>query len=107
MAKSARWKVTAGLGVACAACCAPLVLPLIGVAGGAGAVGVAAGGLFGRSWAQLACDAILLAFAASAVFLIVRARVKRKRAATCACAPDTANGASCEVGGVCDPSSSS
>lgn len=103
MAKSARWKVIAGLGVACAACCAPLLLPLIGVAGGAGVAGAAASGLFGRSWAQLACDAVLVALAGSAVFLMLRARAKRKRAAMCACAPATADGPSCEVGGSCDP----
>lgn len=102
MTKSPSWKVIAALGAACAACCAPLLLPLIGVAGGAGVAGAFASGLFGRSWAQLACDAILLALIASAVFLVLRARAKPKRAATCACAPGAADGPSCEVGGTCD-----
>lgn len=93
-----------GSGVAaCAVCCAPLLLPLIGVAGGAGVAGAAASGMFGRSWAQLACDAILLALAASSVFLVLRAREKCKRAAVCACEPVTADGASCTVGGSCGP----
>lgn len=102
MTKSPSWKVIAALGAACAACCAPLLLPLIGVAGGAGVAGALASGLFGRSWAQLACDAILLALIASAIFLALRARAKRKRAATCACASATADGPCCEVGGSCD-----
>lgn len=68
MTKSANWKVIAALGAACAACCAPLLLPLIGVTGGAGVAGALASGLFGRSWAQLACDAILLTLLASAIF---------------------------------------
>ncbi len=103
MVKSGRWKVIAGLGVACAACCAPLLLPLIGVAGGAGVAGAAASGLFGRSWAQLACDGVLVALAASALFLVLRGRARRKRAAVCACPPATTDGASCAVGGSCDP----
>ncbi len=103
MIKSGRWKVVAGVGVACAACCAPLLLPLLGVAGGAGVAGAAASGLFGRSWAQLACDAVLMALAASALFLFLRGRAKRKRAAECACEPATAYGPSCTVGGSCDP----
>lgn len=106
MAKSARWKVIAGLGVACATCCVPLLLPLIGVAGGTGVATVAAGGLFGRSWAQLACDAVLAVLIVSGVFLVLRARADRKRAIACACAPDTTNGGRCEVGGTCDPNTS-
>lgn len=102
MTKSANWKVIAVLGAACAACCAPLLLPLIGVAGGAGVAGALASGLFGRSWAQLACDAVLLALIASAIFLVLRARAKRKRAKVCACTPAVADGPSCEVGGSCD-----
>jgi hypothetical protein len=96
------WALIGGGVAACAACCAPLLLPLIGVAGGAGVAGAAASGMFGRSWAQLACDAVLLAVAASAVFLLLRARAqRRKQAAACACA--TVDGASCDVGGACDP----
>lgn len=106
MVKPGRWKVIAGVGVACAACCAPLLLPLLGVAGGAGVTSAAASGLFGRSWGQLACDAILVALAASALFLWLQGRAKRRRAASCACEPATANGASCSVGGNCDPASS-
>ena len=103
MTKSGRWKVITGLGVACAACCAPLLLPLLGVAGGAGVASAAASGLFGRTWAQLACDAVIVALAASALFLWLRGRAKRKQAASCACEPATANDASCAVGGSCDP----
>lgn len=103
MTKTARWKVIAGLGVACTACCAPLFLPLLGAVGGAGVAGAAASGLFGRSWAQLACDAVLAALAVSALFLFLRGRAKRKRASQCACEPTTADGANCKVGGSCDP----
>lgn len=103
MAKSRRWKVIAGLVAACAACCAPLLLPLLSVAGGAGVAGAAANGLFGRSWGQLACDAILVALAVSALFLWLRGQPKRRRAASCACEPASADGASCGVGGSCDP----
>lgn len=104
MVKSGRWKVIVGLGAACAACCAPLLLPLLGAAGGAGLAGAATSGLFGRSWSQLACDAILMALAVTALLLFLRGRAKRKRASECACEPATADGASCEVGGSCDPS---
>lgn len=103
MFKPGRWRVIAGLGVACAACCAPLLLPLLSVAGGAGVVSAAASGVFGRSWAQLACDAALVALVASALFLMFRGRARRKRAARRACASDTVVGMSCKVGGSCDP----
>ena len=95
MVKSGRWKVIAGLGVACAVCCAPLLLPLLGVAGSAGVASAAASGLIGRSWEQLACEAALVALAASALFLVLRTWAKRKRSAACPCPPVTADGASC------------
>ena len=106
MIKSGRWKVIAGLGLACAACCAPLLLPLLGVAGGVGVAGAAAGGVFGMSWGEIACSIILMALAASALFLVVRTQAKRKRAEECACAPVAEHGASCAVGGGCDPAKS-
>ena len=106
MVKSGRWKVIAGLSVACAVCCAPLLLPLLGVAGGAGVASAAASGVFGMSWGEMACNAFLVALGASALFLILRTRATRKRATGCAGTPATADGGSCAVGGSCDPAKS-
>lgn len=80
------------------------MLPLLGVVSGAGVAGAGASGLFGRSWAQLACDAVFVALAASALFLVLRERAKRKRAGVCACEPATAEAATYAAGGSCDSS---
>lgn len=99
-----KWKIVAGMGVACAACCAPLVLPLIAGAGGAGLAGATASGFLGASWGEIACIAILAALAVGTVVLALRAGARRKRAVECACGSASADGASCTVGGECDPS---
>lgn len=99
-----KWKIAAGLGVACAACCAPLLLPLIAGAGGAGLAGAAASGFLDASWGEIACIAILAALAFGTVVLALRAGARRKRAAECACNTTSAEGVSCAVGGECDPS---
>jgi len=101
------WKIAAGLSVACAACCAPLllpfVLPLLAGASWAGLAGAAASGMLGASWGEVACVAILAALAGSAVFFIFRSRAQRKGATQCACASPTPEGGACAVGGDCDP----
>ena len=101
---ASKWKIAAGLGLACAACCAPLLLPLFIGAGGAGLAGGAAGGMLGASWAEIACIAILAALAVGAVVVLLRAWTRRKRVAECACPSVEVDGASCTVGGKCDPS---
>ena len=79
--------VTLGV-VACAACCAPLLLPLFAGIGGAGIAGAAASGMLGVSWGEIACAAILAALAASALFLVLRSRPQRKTVSTgCSCDP--------------------
>jgi hypothetical protein len=75
----------------------------LGVAGGAGVAGAATSGVFGMSWTEIACIAILMALASSMLFLVLHGRAKRKRTAECACAPAAANSASCMVGGSFDP----
>ncbi|OYX46912.1 MAG: hypothetical protein B7Y90_14340 [Alphaproteobacteria bacterium 32-64-14] len=99
-----KWKIAAGLGVACAACCAPLLLPLVAGAGGAGLAGATASGFLGASWGEIACIAVLAALVAGAAVLVLRAGARRKRAAECACGSARSDGASCAVGGECDPS---
>jgi hypothetical protein len=73
-----------GLGAACAACCAPLVLPLL-----AGAGLVSAGALSGAVLLGLTLDQILcygLPLAGLLVLIIVWARRRaRARPASCAC----------------------
>lgn len=99
-----KWKIAAGLGVACAACCAPLLLPLIAGAGGAGLAGATASGFLGASWGEIACIAIFTALGVGTVVLALRAGARRKRAAECACSAASADGSNCAVGGECDPS---
>ncbi len=98
-----KWKVVAGLGLACAACCAPLLLPLFAGAGLAGLAGAGVSGLSGASWGEIACVAVLAALSATAVLLLLRARARRQRVARCDCRPAAPEGASCTVGGSCDP----
>lgn len=98
-----KWAIAAGLGVACATCCAPLLLPLVVGAGGAGLAGATAGGMLDASWGEIICIAILVALTASAVILVLRAGARRKHQAQCECGPAASEGAVCEVGGSCDP----
>lgn len=96
------WALIGGGVAACAACCAPLLAPLFVGAGGAGVVGASAGGLFGMSWSEAACVDIIAALVGGALFLGWRSMSQRRKvAAACACA--TEEGASCDVGGACDP----
>lgn len=101
---ASKWKIAAGLGAACAACCAPLLLPLLVGAGGASLAGATASGFLGASWGEVACIAILAALVVGTAVLALRAGTPRKRAAECACNSTSAEGASCTVGGECDPS---
>jgi hypothetical protein len=67
------------LGLACLACCLPLIIPFLGVAGLAGLGGWATG----LSWAEIACVALIAgAVAGAAIFM----RRRRK-----------ANGPACDV----------
>lgn len=77
-------------GLACAACCAPLVLPFI-LGGGALAGGAAAW----AEWGELAGLA-LLTTTAIAGYIVWRRR--RIAARTCGCAPD----GGCNTGASCD-----
>lgn len=99
-----KWKIAAALGVACAACCAPLLLPLLAGAGSAVLVGATASGVLGASWGEIACTAILAALAVGIAVLAIRAVARRKHVTECACSSATADSASCTVGGECDPS---
>lgn len=77
----------ATLGIAaCAACCAPLLLPLLAGAGGAGVAGATASGIFGASWGEIACAAIMAALVGSVIVLALRNNTQRKReGAQCGC----------------------
>lgn len=99
-----KWKIAVGLGVACAACYAPLLFPLLAGTGAAGLAGATAGGVLGASWGEIVCTAILAALAVGIAVLAIRAVARRKHVTECACSSTTADSASCTVGGECDPS---
>lgn len=102
------WLVIGGGVAACAACCAPLLTPLFVGIGGAGIAGATAGGLFGMPWSEVPCIGIIAALVAGAVFVVVRSILRRMQAAkACACAITAGEGASCGVGGACDPNAAS
>jgi len=73
-----------GLGAACAACCAPLLLPLFAGAGAAGARLFAGGRLLGLPLDVLVCGAILVAIAVG-IGLWWMQRRRAAKAAACAC----------------------
>lgn len=102
MAKGSRrnWALIGGGVAACAACCAPLLAPLFVGAGSAGVAGAAAGSLFGLAWREVACVGIIAALVVGVLFLVWRSISRRRQAAACAC--ESADGASCDVGGTCD-----
>ncbi|MBI3700359.1 MAG: hypothetical protein HY242_07930 [Afipia sp.] len=86
-----KWVTLAGVGAACAACCAPLVLPVAAYLGlgGFSAAGAAGAIALGASeWLCLAAGLTLLV--ALAVGYAVWKRYRRQ--------PET-----CEIGGGCDP----
>ncbi|MEQ1617237.1 MAG: hypothetical protein ABL883_02700 [Terricaulis sp.] len=74
-----------GLGVACATCCAPLLLPLLVGAGAAGAGVFAGGRLLGLPIDAVACGAIFVAIAAGIGLWWARRR-RVVSAKTCGCA---------------------
>jgi hypothetical protein len=63
-------RVWLALGFACLACCLPLILPFLGVAGFAGLGGWAAG----LNWAEIACVALVAGAIAGAAIFILRRR---------------------------------
>lgn len=91
----------ASLGVAaCAACCAPLLLSLLAGASGAGIAGATATGMFGASWGEIACAAIIAALAASALVLGLRALAQRKQVVS-GCACGSSNRGTCSASTSC------
>lgn len=75
-------RVILGLGLACLACCMPLLLP------GLAASGLAGGGgwLVGLDWAEITCLAVVAAVVAA--MLVLAARRHRRKA----------DGSYCDVG---------
>jgi hypothetical protein len=84
-----RWGVL-GIGAACAACCAPLLLPWLAGAGIAGAGALGGGLVLGLTPEQGLCVGIPLAVL-GAVLLIWLRRLSRPRAKPCGCQ------AACEI----------
>lgn len=58
------------LGVACLACCLPLIIPFLGIAGFAGL----GGWVSGLNWAEIACLALIAAAVATAILFARRRR---------------------------------
>lgn len=81
-----RWSLL-GVGVACAACCIPLVLPLLAGAGllTAGAAGSAV--LFGLTLEQILCYGAPAGALMAALGLLWRRRRAAAKADACGCAP--------------------
>ena len=97
------WTIVGAGVAACAACCVPLLLPLFATVGGASAAGALTGGMFGKTWAEIACLAAVGGLVAASAFMLWRTWSKRKRPAANDCACElVAKGASCKVGGGCD-----
>lgn len=65
-------RVILGFGLACLACCVPLLLPVLGAGGVAGA----AGWLAGLDWAEIACLGLVAVAAAGLLALLMRRRRK-------------------------------
>jgi hypothetical protein len=63
-------KLMVGLGIACVACCAPLIVPLLGAAG----LGGLSGRLAGLDWLEVLCAAVVAAALAGVVIFVVRRR---------------------------------
>ncbi len=63
-------KLAVGLGIACLACCAPLLVPLLGAAG----LGGLGGRLAGLDWLEVLCAATLTAALVGVVIFLVRRR---------------------------------
>jgi len=91
-----RWGIY-GIGAACTACCAPLVLPLIAGGGIAGAGALGGSLLFGLTLDQILC--VGLPVVGLGVILVVWSwRLLRAKTKPCGC------GTTCNVGGCAPPS---
>ena len=77
-----RWGIL-GLGAACLACCAPLILPLLASAGLIGATAGGAGLILGLTLDQIVCVVLPAAALGGLAFLWLRRRARAK--ASCAC----------------------
>jgi len=67
-------RVWIALGLACVACCLPLIIPFLGIAGVAGLGGWATG----MNWAEIACQALIAgAIGAVAVIFLKRREARR------------------------------
>ncbi|KAF0180776.1 MAG: hypothetical protein FD124_3618 [Alphaproteobacteria bacterium] len=89
------WLPWLGLGAACVACCAPLIVPLL-AAGGMFGLGAGAGfSVYGLSVAEAICAALIVtAVVGVAIVFIARNRAKRR---------DADDGAHCQIDGACAP----
>jgi len=91
-----RWTFL-GLGAACAACCAPLILPLLGGIGVLGVTGAMAAWASKVTLDQVLClGAPLAAFAVAGGWMIIKSR--RKNAQTCDC-PQACDAQTCSPAG--------
>lgn len=90
--KTSHWLL---MGAACAACCAPLLLPILGGAGLAGGAAAAGGWLARLKLSDIVCLGVIVALAVALMIWGVRKQQNARRAIV--------EGASCEVGGACDP----
>lgn len=84
-----RWGIL-GLGAACLACCAPLILPLLVSAGLIGATAGGAGLIFGLTLDQIVCVALPAAVLGGLALLWMRRRARAR--ASCACETTCAPG---------------
>lgn len=66
-------RVMAGLGLACLACCMPLIVPMLGAAG----MVSASGWLGGLTWSEIACIGLVAAMAAGALVFVLRRRRRK------------------------------
>ena len=99
----ARWKIV-GLGAACAACCAPLFLPLFASFGvvGVGAAGVGTS-VLGVRWDEALCLALIAAAIVAGVYWAVRHRRRQRSTTASACCEGDSgeSGKVCQVEGAC------
>jgi hypothetical protein len=67
-----RKRVILGFGFACLACCVPLLLPMLGAGGIAGA----GGWLVRLGWSEVVCVGLIAAVTAAVLVLVTRRRRK-------------------------------
>lgn len=65
-------RVVLGFGLACLACCIPLLLPLVGAGGIAGG----GGWLAGLGWSEIVCVGLIAAAVVAGLVLVIRRRRK-------------------------------